>query len=75
MKKSTSALVSSLYSNTVKAAVMGVAAFGKIFLPPNTKAFKRELLPALTLPTIPIFKVRPSSSISEMAFEVHHFLK
>ena len=68
VKNSTSAFVSSPYSSIVKAAVIGVAAFGNTSFPSKIKAFKSELLPALTLPKIPSFKTLPSSSFSLIDF-------
>ena len=64
VKNSTSARTVSLYSIIVSAAVIGVAALGKMSLPLNNKAFSIELLPALTRPIIPICSTRSCSSNS-----------
>ena len=62
VKNSTSA-DSSPYEMTVRAAVIGVAAFGSMDSPSNNKAFSRDDFPAFTRPTIPICSSLFSSSI------------
>ena len=66
-KNSTSTLYSFAYLICVRAAVIGVAAAGRIFCPSKISALIKEDLPALTRPMIPIFIKRASSLIASIS--------